>query len=140
MNPLRNHLSTSCSQVIEAPARRLDETYVARPLAPEEIRLRDRVVVLREIHEFPSFLCGADASLMSADKTVRIARIPDPVAPPVKVKAVCLPLVFAVNWKREVCSFDVRLVQLARVDPRFAKSVWKALRRAVGDCPATTEL
>ncbi len=103
---------------------------VAKPLAPEEIRLGDRVIVLHQIVEMPSFFWEVDSTTLPVDRVVRVTRIPDQVEPPLKVTTVCLPMVGTETWNGETRLFDVRLIHLARVDRAFAKTIWKGLRKS----------
>lgn len=112
------------------PASRSRPWGVAKPLAPEEIRLRDRIIVLHQIHEMPSFFWEADPTTLPIDRVVRVTSIPESVLAPLKVTAVCLPIVGAETWNGQTRLFDIRLVHLARVDRLFAKLIWKGLRKS----------
>jgi hypothetical protein len=104
-----------------------DDTALAASVAPEDLRRGDYVAVLNEIFELPSWLwCD---SMTPDEEPVRIKYCATDAGMPLKIKAICLPFVFTKSADRQLQTFDVRQVQLVRLDRRYAKTVWKTLRR-----------
>jgi hypothetical protein len=109
------------------------EATLAKPLAPEEIRPGDFVAPLWVIAELPSFWWRCDSWSLPADDPVRIRFIPTTELVPLKVRSVCLPFVLVKAPTREQKLIDLRLCQLARLNPAHAKRAWKALKRTARD-------
>ncbi len=105
------------------------ETHVGRPVAPEDLRCGDFVSVLSEIAEYPSFLWNQDSQLLAPNEPVRVQWRPDDAGLPLKVKAICLPFVFAKAPAGHRRLLDVRQCRLVRLSSGYARSVWKALRK-----------
>lgn len=101
---------------------------LAKPLAPEEIRVGDFVTPLHVFYDFPSFYWdGCDVG--RRDETVRICCIPETGGVPLKVKSICLPFVLIKHASGELQTLDVRKVRLARLDPVYAKAAWKPRKK-----------
>lgn len=98
---------------------------VAKPLAPEEIRVGDFVVVLHQLVELPSFCWCHDATVLAPDQPVRIQLLPSADERPMKVKSACLPFVIVKLSDGEQRMIDLRRMRLARVDRKFARRLWK---------------
>ena len=107
------------------------ETYVARPLAAEDLRCGDFVGVLYEIDEWPSFYWSCDGQLLPPHEPVRLARRATDGGTPLKVKAICLPFVFVKLPCGQHRTLDVRQHHLVRLSPQYARPVWKALHKQV---------
>lgn len=105
-----------------------DATTVAAQVAGEDIKLGDFVSVLNEVFELPSFLWSCSGAVLSADEPVRSRYMPCEAGQPCKVKAVCLPFVYARRVHGSMVTFDLRRHQLVRLDPKMSKSVWKLMR------------
>lgn len=103
---------------------------LAKPLAPEDVRCGDFVAVLHVICEVPSYYWSAESFRLPHDELVRLQHIPDDAGVPLKVKSVCLPFVLAKSPAGERRTLDLRKCRLARVDRAFAKTAWKAYRKA----------
>jgi hypothetical protein len=105
----------------------IEGTAVAAMVAPEDLRVGDFVAVLSEIVELPSFLW---CETLSADRSelVRMRRLPTDDRAPMKVKAICLPYIFVKLPKGQFRTIDVRLTSLARLEEKYAKTVWKTLK------------
>jgi hypothetical protein len=101
---------------------------LASTVAPEDLRCGDFVAIRSEIVEWPSFL-WCDSAVVQPDELVRIRQIPAGSGMPLKVKAVCLPFVLARSPLGNVEILDVRRVDLARLDERYAKAVRDQLRK-----------
>jgi hypothetical protein len=106
------------------------ESYVARPLAAEDLRCGDFVSVLHEIVEWPSFYWPCEAQLLPPGELVRIQTRPDCSGQPLKVKSLCLPFVFVKTPPGPHRILDIRHHTLVRLTPHYARLVWKSLREA----------
>ena len=100
---------------------------VVRRLPPEDIRVGDDVALYEITCQVPSFMwCGADPITLPVDRPVRLTYLASDHQIPLKVKSICLPLVLCELPEKKHRVFDVRQVQLVRVDPEFATQVRKA--------------
>lgn len=102
---------------------------LAKPLAPEEIRLDDFVAVLHVFYDLPSFFWRDDLTTYPREELVRLCYLPEPAGTPLKVKSICLPFVLAKQPSGEQQTLDVRKVRLARLDADYAKSAWKLAKK-----------
>ena len=110
-------------------ARKQSETTnskitVARKLHPEDISVGDDVALSEVSYQFPSFFwCGADHAILPPESQVRITFLPIEEPQTLKVKSICLPFVLCTlaDGKHQV--YDVRQVQLVRLDRGFAQKV-----------------
>lgn len=103
-------------------------THVAARVAGEDIRPGDVITPLSQIYEFPSFLWCSPAVALAVDEPVRsVYKAPD-AGQPCKVVAVCLPFVYAKLPGGGMATFDTRQFELARLDPRTGRMVWKRLK------------
>ena len=103
-----------------------DCTALAATFAPEDLRCGEYVAVLNEVFEVPPWLwCDAP---FSSEEPVRVKYCASDAGMPLKVKAICLPFVFAKAADGGRQTVDVRQVQLVRLDCGYARTVWKALR------------
>lgn len=104
------------------------KTYIARTLAPEDIRPGAYVAVLHVVDEFlPHPLFLDDVKWKSA-APIRVRWLPSDASTPMKVKAVCLPFVFARTPDGKHHSLDVRRHELAAVPEAYAREVFRADR------------
>lgn len=96
-----------------------DVSTLAKPLAPEDIRVGMHVMVLTEVFEClrwnEGFPAGVTKSLVEVT--------PCNGQRPAKVTAVCLPYILVKTDKGEPYCYDVRAVRLARVSRALATSV-----------------
>jgi hypothetical protein len=99
---------------------------LAKPLAPEEVHPGDFVTVLYITYELPSFLWCADSFRIPHDEPVRLQFLPEDGGAPLKVRAVCLPFVLVKTSANQHRTLDLRKCRIARLDPEFAKTAWKA--------------
>jgi hypothetical protein len=108
------------------------ETSLAASIAAEDLRAGQDVAVLNETFEFPSFLWDCDSATTSRQDVVRVQCAARNSGTPLRIRAVCLPFVFvtAPNGERRV--IDIRLAQLVRLDPGYARLVRKQLRNQQG--------
>lgn len=110
-------------------AKIAQESTLAASVAGEDLRIGEYVAVLNEVHEFPSFFWDCDATTLSPHEVVRLRYTARDAGTPLRVEAVCLPFVLLRTPTGECRTLDVRLVQLVRLDERYAKLVRKELRR-----------
>jgi hypothetical protein len=103
---------------------RTNTASLAASVAPEDLKCGDFVGVLSQVVEFPSFFwCESFAS--ERDEVVRVRYLPAQGGVPRKIKAVCLPFIYAQTPCGQGQILDVRQVQLVRLRRRYAKTVWK---------------
>ena len=101
----------------------------ARPLHPEDICVGDDVALYRVSYEWPSFLwCCADPSTLPPEQPVRITAYPGGEPQPMRVRAICLPFVVCRLANGDHSTFDIRQIQLARLDRQFAKFARRAIQ------------
>lgn len=110
-------------------AKVAQESTLAASVAGEDLRIGEYVAVLNEIHEFPSFFWGCDATTLSPHEVVRLRCAARDAGMPLRVEAVCLPFVLLRTPTGECRTLDVRMAQLVRLDEGYAKLVRKQLRR-----------
>lgn len=103
---------------------------LATRLAPEDICPKDLVAVLNQVYELPSFLWSCSSTLLTNDEPVRLCLMSRDPGKPFKVRAVCLPFVYAVDCGGKQVAFDVRQHQLVRLDSKVGKKVWKRMRKS----------
>ena len=108
-----------------------DQATLARPLAPEDVRRGDYVVLLYEIIEYPSWYWCDDATFAAREEVVRICHTPRDEPTPLKVRSACLPFVLVAQPCGRQRSLDLRRCRVARLDKRFARTAWKGCRRAL---------
>lgn len=106
-----------------------NETVLARPLAPEEIRRGQYVTLLDEIVELPSFLWTLPGDDLKPNELVRMKIKSGEGGIPLRVKSICLPFISVQTPQQETRVLDLRKVQLVRLSPEFGKSVSKALAK-----------
>ena len=105
-----------------------DKMELAASVAPEDLRNGDFVTTLNEVFEYPSFL-WCDLGQSAPDELIRVRCCSADGGTPLKIKAICLPFVFVKSPNGRSQTFDVRQVQLVRLQKRYAKIVWKELRK-----------
>lgn len=100
-----------------------------RRLPPEDIRVGDDVALYEITYQVPSFLwCGADPVTLPTDRPVQLTYMACDNPTPLKVKGVCLPFVLCEAIDEVHHVYDVRQVQLVRLDERFASLVRRVTR------------
>jgi hypothetical protein len=104
------------------------EATLAKSLAPEDIRVGDFVTPLHMIAEVPSYYWFSECWNLPADQPVRIRFTCGSDGMPLKVKSICLPFVLLKQATGSQITLDLRKCQLARLDRRYAKRVWKACK------------
>lgn len=122
-------VSTLMADSLSQPDIKRERTSLAKSLAPEDVHVGDYVAVLHETYDFPSFFWCEDPALEDRSKTVIIRVVPrEGNGQPLRVKAICLPFVLVKHPRKGTFSIDVRCQQLARLDPTYAGTVWKAMK------------
>jgi hypothetical protein len=111
------------------------EGSLAKPLAPEEIRVGDYVSLLHVFYDVPSFFWCGDSALERREETVRICYLPETGGMPFKVKSICLPFVLAKKSDGAHQTLDVRKVRLARLSRVYAKAAWKEGKKKTAEAP-----
>jgi hypothetical protein len=103
-----------------------EDCSLAAVVAPEDLCCGDYVAVLNEVAELPSFF-WCDTPTSERHEPVRMRCLPSKGGAPLKIKAICLPFVFVKSPSGKGETLDIRRTQLARLDKRYGKTVWKAL-------------
>jgi hypothetical protein len=110
-------------------------------VAPEDLRCGDFIAVLNVILELPSFL-WCDSMAADSERMVRVRCFAWEGGMPLKVMEICLPFVLVKSPSGMFQSIDVRQVELVRLNKRYAKTTWHALRtqsRRATSLPLATE-
>lgn len=107
---------------------------VATLVAPEDLKRGDFVTLFYEICELPTYLWGEMAA--EHGPFVRTRNYTENAGLPLRVKGVCLPFVFVSTPTGPCVTLDVRRMQLARLDRRYAKLVWRELQKPASGLPA----
>lgn len=102
----------------------ITQTNAVRTVAPEDISVRDYVVVLRCVYEVPSYHC--DDSQPIRVRRVELNACDEPSID--RVVAVFLPFVAVRNAHGEHAVLDVRRQRLARVPCDIARALRQAIR------------
>ncbi|AMV31481.1 hypothetical protein VN12_05140 [Pirellula sp. SH-Sr6A] len=105
------------------------DTNVAARIAGEDLRKGDFITALTEMIELPSFLWCCDSTATPKDELVRLRYLPSDAGEPFQVIAVCLPFVYTKRSNGKLKTFDTRKHQLARLDKRSGKTMWKHMLR-----------
>ena len=105
------------------------ELSATKVVAPDDIHAGDYVSVVSIVDEYPSFLWCGDSDLQPRETPVMIRSRPRMPEAPLKVLATCLPFILVQQRSGRCRQLDVRSVQLARVDPGYAKLAIKMLRK-----------
>jgi hypothetical protein len=118
------------SSVSRNPDGWVDRQGAVKRLHPEDILVGDDVAVADVVREFPSFFwCGSDSMVHPREELVRLRFQGDETFKVWSVKNVCLPFVLVENEDRQGRVLDVRLVQLVKLDPQFARDARKVAAR-----------
>ena len=105
------------------------ELGLSASVAPEDLRCGDFVAVLSVIHEYPSFLWCCDSAMLPRDEPVRLQYMDVSDGRLLKIKALCLPFVFVKEPEGTYRTMDIRFCRLVRLSPKYARRVWRTLRR-----------
>lgn len=98
---------------------------LAALVAGEDLRVGDDIAVLTEIVEIPSCFWESDAATLSPHELVRLRYTCRDPGVPLQVVAICLPFVCTLTPKDQHRLLDLRMIQIARLTPAYARSVRK---------------
>jgi hypothetical protein len=99
------------------------EEGVARPLAPEDVRTGDHIVILHEIREIqPCEFCCIDAGEVPPLERRRYRTMPRGDIRPLHVIAVAIPFIVVRKRSGKTEMLDLRRAAVARVDAEFARA------------------
>lgn len=99
------------------------EAGVARPLAPEDVRVGDHIVILHEIREIqPCEFCCIDAGEVPPLERRRYRTMPRGDTRPLHVIAVAIPFIVVRKRNGKTQMLDLRRAAVARVDASFARA------------------
>jgi hypothetical protein len=102
--------------------------FVARPVAPEDIRNGEFIAVLEVIAErVPGCWCDVDA--FQPLKARRFVRLPQDDCNPLEVLGVCLPFVFVRQHDGDLRTLDVRRLRFARLEKAYARRAISLLKK-----------
>ena len=102
---------------------------ISKMIAPEDIRPGQYITILSIVDEVPSYMWDhIDPAVLAPEKLVRIEHMWSG-GQVLKVKEVCLPLVFIRTPCGGLHTIDVRRFRLARLSDSYGRSVWKALKK-----------
>ena len=105
---------------------------LATPLAPEDVRPETFVAVHMTMKELPLWCLDADDLKYSSNRPPLVRRVPGNAGRPYKVKAVCLPYVYALAPDGEPLTLDLRQCRLVRLDDRYGRMVFQAMKAQAG--------
>jgi hypothetical protein len=104
-------------------------TDVARPIAPEDIRIGDYIAIMSTVVEWPPFFFDQPFGRVDV---VRTHHLPCSGGEPLKVQAICIPFLLVRNHKDEHTTIDLRRHRIAKLSEAFGKKASKKLA-AKGD-------
>lgn len=105
---------------------------LAMPLAPEDVIPESYIAVHTMMKELPLWYLDSDELKYSSDRPRRIKRVPGNAGRPFKVKAVCLPYVYALAPDGEPHTLDLRQCRLVRLDDQYGRMVFQAMKAQAG--------
>jgi hypothetical protein len=105
------------------------EVCLAAMVAAEDLQRGDFVAIFNEIEELPSFLWCCDGYALPREQLVQIRHRAGDDSMPLKIKALCLPFVFLKGSDGTCRTVDLRQCELVRLNRKYAKSVWRHLRK-----------
>ena len=104
---------------------------MAACVAPEDLNCGDFVAALNTTFELPSFLWCCDGLSLQPDEPVRMQFCAVNAGVPLKIKAICLPFIFARFPGQKSQILDVRQTQLVRLNRDYARAVWKEMKQPI---------
>lgn len=111
------------------PPKPAPAASLAKPLAPEDVRLGDYVAILDEEYEYPAIVWYCEPPMGREQELIRVRVRPSETGGPLRVIDACLPFVFVKPPKGEGRTLDLRAVRLARLNRDYARRVCKTLHR-----------
>lgn len=106
-------------------------TTIARPLAPEDLRVDQYVCVLQVLHEFVPLWCIFEQG-WTTPEPVRLSMLPPDGGTPLRIVEVCVPFVLVEQIDGTHQTLDLRRHRLAALSERFGRRAFKRLRKRPG--------
>jgi hypothetical protein len=110
---------------LESEPAALPSCEIAKTLAPEDIQVGDMIAVLSASREIRPQYWNSIPGMENR----RVSYIPTDGGAPQRVKAICLPFVFVKHPSGHVKPLDIRLCEIARLSPTYARVAWNSQRR-----------
>lgn len=105
-----------------------EQSAMARPLAPEDVRPGEYVCLLHTVSEYLPLWC-LEERYAGAPEPVRMVWMPQDAGTPLRVVEVCVPFVLAEQPDGSHRTLDLRRHRIAGVSERFGERAFKRLRR-----------
>ncbi len=101
----------------------------SRLVHPEDLVVGDRVTISSVTYELATyFWCGVDSFQFPPDELIRLTLKATDGHFPMTVKSICLPYVLCQRIDKQHAVYDLRQIQLTRVDRDFADAVCDACK------------
>ena len=105
------------------------ELKCSRLVHPEDLVVGDRVTISSVTYELATFLwCCADSFQFPPDELVKLTFKANEGHYPMTVKSICLPYVLCKRIDKKHAVYDLRQLQLTRLDRDFADAVRDAYK------------
>jgi hypothetical protein len=104
------------------------ESGIARPLAPEDVRAGDYICVMKVLQEYMPFWAILEESWKKPE-LIRLTWMPADSGTPLKVVEVCIPFVLVQQVDGTHKTLDLRRHGVGRLSDRFGSRAFKRLRR-----------
>ncbi|MCZ6835497.1 MAG: hypothetical protein O7G85_06965 [Planctomycetota bacterium] len=105
---------------------------LASPLAPEDVRPDSYIAIHTMLFDLPLWCLDADDLRYASSPPPLIKRVPRNAGKPYKVKAVCLPYVYALAPDGKPLTLDLRRCRLVRLDDQYGRMVFQAMKAEAG--------
>ena len=102
------------------PGSTTSSLSVSKKIHPEDIRLGDDVMISEVMYQYPSYPWNSCSITLRPEDTVDVTFLSPPDTTPMVVKAVCLPFILCKTETSRHRVFDLRQIQLVRLDKTFA--------------------
>lgn len=99
-----------------------------RPIAPEDLRPGMYIAVTRVAVEFGPGFCSDVTMLPEGFTPARVQYLPFPGGVPLKVIEACVPFVLVELPTKRCQTLDLRRVEIARVNKRYASAAFERLK------------
>ena len=93
---------------------------VSRKIHPEDICVDDNVMISEIMYQYPSYPWHSCSFGIRPQDPVDVTFLSPPDTTPMVVKAICLPFILCQTGTNHHRVFDLRQVQLVRLDKTFA--------------------
>ena len=102
----------------------------SRLVHPEDLVVGDRVAISSVTYELPTYhWCGADSFQFPPGELVRLTLKANDGHYPMTIKSICLPYVLCKRIDKQHAVYDLRQLQLTRLDREFADDVCAAYKQ-----------